>query len=54
MNFDWLNFVDENTGGNILHILIKNRKVGSLIQLLKILGGKNLAFVKNKYLLNLR
>jgi hypothetical protein len=53
LNFNWIEFVDESTGGNLLHLLIKNRKVGSLIQITKLLGGKKLNFVKNRFVVEL-
>ncbi len=53
LNFNWIDFVDEVTGGNILHLLVKSRKVGSLIQVTKLLGGKKLDFVRNKYVTRL-
>jgi hypothetical protein len=53
LNFNWIEFVDESTGGNLLHLLIKNRKVGSLIQITKLLGGKKLNFAKNRFVVEL-
>ena len=53
LNFNWIDFVDETTGGNLLHILVKNRKVGSLIQVTKLLGGKKLNFAKNRFVIEL-
>lgn len=49
LNFNWIDFVDPFTGANIFHLLVKSRKVGTLIQLTKLLGGKKMNFVKNKY-----
>jgi len=34
-----------------LHLLVKSRKVGSLIQITKLLGGKKLNFVKNRFVI---
>ena len=53
LNFNWIEFIDENTGGNLLHLLVKNRKVGSLIQITKLLGGKKLNFARNKFVVEL-
>ena len=53
LNFNWIDFVDETSGGNILHLLIKSRKVGSLIQITKLLGGKKLNFARNKFVVEL-
>jgi hypothetical protein len=48
-----MEYIDPNTGGNILHLLVRSRKVGSLIQLTKLLGGKKMNFVKNKHIIDL-
>lgn len=53
LNFNWVDFVEENTGANILHLLVKNRKVGSLIQITKLLGGKKINFTTNRFILEL-
>lgn len=53
LNFNWIDFTDEITGANIFHLLVKSRKVGTLIQLTKLLGGKKMNFAKNKYVVKL-
>lgn len=53
LNFNWIEFIDENNGGNLLHLLVKNRKVGCLIQITKLLGGKKLNFARNKFVVEL-
>ncbi len=50
MNINWIDYVDEGSGFNVLHLLIKNRKVGTLIQVTKLLSGKKMTFVRNRFI----
>jgi hypothetical protein len=34
---------------NILHVLVRHKKVGTLIQILKILSGVKMDFISNKF-----
>jgi len=50
LNTNWLDYVDPENGYNILHLLVKNKKIGSLIQILKVLSGVKMSFITNIYI----
>jgi hypothetical protein len=37
MNIDWMKFSDIDLGSNIIHLLVKFKKIGTLIQILKVM-----------------
>lgn len=49
LDFNWLKYHDEDKS-NLFHCLVKYRKVGTMIQLLKVLSGIEVPILKNKYL----
>jgi hypothetical protein len=53
LNVNWLDFIDEEHYYNILHLLVRHKKVGSLIQILKILSGVKMTFITNQHVINL-
>ena len=36
MNIDWVSFSDAALGSNLIHLLVKFKKIGTLIQILKV------------------
>ena len=53
LNIDWVTFLQPHTDYNVLHLLVRARKVGSLIQILKLLSGARLEFITNQHVLSL-
>lgn len=43
--------MDQNRQDNILHLLVRHKKVGTLIQVLKILSSVKMDFITNSYVL---
>jgi len=36
MNIDWVSYEDVSLGSNLIHLLVKFKKIGTLIQILKV------------------
>lgn len=53
LNVNWLDYRNAEYNYNIIHELVKSKKVGSLIQILKVLSGIKMDFVSNDYVLDL-
>ena len=53
MNINWIGYRDDQHEYNILHLLVRYKKLGTLIQILKVLSGVKLDFVTNVYVLSL-
>jgi hypothetical protein len=51
LNINWPAYIDPHNNFNILHLLVKSKKVGSLIQILKVLSGIKMDFITNDYIL---
>jgi hypothetical protein len=47
LDIDWLNYIDPQFYYNIIHLLVKSKKIGSLIQVLKVLSGVKMDFISN-------
>ncbi len=52
MDVKWIDFLDPAKNDNILHALVRSKKVGTLIQVLKVLSGIKLDFVTNCFVLD--
>jgi hypothetical protein len=50
LDINWIEYLDERYD-NILHLLVRHKKVGSLIQVLKTLSGTKMDFISNRYVL---
>lgn len=37
MNVDWVGYTDVTLGSNMIHLLVKHKKIGTLIQILKVI-----------------
>lgn len=53
MNINWLDYIDSQYYHNIIHLLVRSKKVGSLIQILKMLSGVKMDFISNEYVIAL-
>jgi hypothetical protein len=53
MNVNWIDFIEPSKNDNILHVLVRSKKVGTLIQVLKILSGVKLDFITNSFVVDL-
>lgn len=53
MNINWLDYIDSQYYHNIIHLLVRSKKVGSLIQILKVLSGVKMDFISNEYVIAL-
>lgn len=45
--------MDHQRYDNIIHLLVRNKKVGTLIQILKTLSAIKIEFISNKFVLEL-
>jgi hypothetical protein len=53
LNINWIGYMDSEKYDNILHLLVRHKKVGTLIQILKILSGVKMDFITNRYALDI-
>ncbi len=47
LDTNWLDFISLDNQDNLLHILVRKKKVGTLIQIIKILSGVKMDFAVN-------
>jgi hypothetical protein len=47
LNINWLDYIEEKHYYNIIHLLVRHKKIGTLIQVLKVLSAIKMDFVTN-------
>lgn len=53
LNINWLDYIEKEHYYNIVHLLVRYKKIGTLIQVLKVLSGIKMDFITNEHILNL-